>query len=355
MTCEGYFVAQAWTDLPLDRPIGLTGPQAGTLALSIEVLSPGAPAIITYAAGAEERPAQIIEALLAQLDRTARELFPAWLPEARRLDGAAGAGAAAARSMALRAAEQRGHYGPFLADLAERALSRQARPGGRLSAEIRAAGLARVIAASFDRDRTALLVRVPVALPVPAEQALVTAARWFCDAGGFGVWFTGAPLSSADTVETIPFSTPGRTALLAGDPTEVPTPAGSVSYPPIAGRPHPASHAEQLLETALSTAPWATGRQWNQPYQVHPLTSPVRLDLLWSRERCIVEIDGPEHRQPAQFAADRQRDVLLHLAGYTVLRFTNSQITQHHDLVLSQIRQLLDGRRAENHERAPHA
>ena len=34
--------------------------------------------------------------------------------------------------------------------------------------------------------------------------------------------------------------------------------------------------------------------------------------------------------------------MLLQLAGYAVLRFTNTQVIQHRDLVLSQIRQFLD-------------
>ncbi|MFI5932170.1 endonuclease domain-containing protein [Actinoplanes sp. NPDC051494] len=343
-------MAQAWKDLPLDRPISIEGPGAAILALSIETLPPGAPAIIVYAAAGERGPAPIIASLLALLDRSARELFPVWLPQARHLDGPAGAGVTAARSMALRTAERHGHYGPFLADLAERAVTHRTRPGSRLSDETRATGLARIIAASFDRPRTALLVRVPDALPPVSEQALVAAAQWFCDAGAFGAWFTGAPLHATDTVERVPLSLPAAATL----PPAEPLPAGSVRYPAIAGHPHPASRAEQLLEAALRTADWAAGREWNQPHQVHPLTSPVRLDLLWRAERCVVEIDGPEHRQADQFAGDRQRDVLLQLHGYAVLRFTNDQVTQHCDLVLSQIRQLLVGRRAGHNERSPH-
>ncbi|MET8869010.1 hypothetical protein ABZW11_39305 [Nonomuraea sp. NPDC004580] len=46
-------------------------------------------------------------------------------------------------------------------------------------------------------------------------------------------------------------------------------------------------------------------------YQPHPLAVPIRLDLVWERERCVVEIDGDDHRQAAKFAADRARDVRL--------------------------------------------
>ncbi|MFC7646935.1 hypothetical protein ACFQX6_45140 [Streptosporangium lutulentum] len=75
--------------------------------------------------------------------------------------------------------------------------------------------------------------------------------------------------------------------------------ARTVAYPAVAGVPHPASSAEQALETALSSRDWATGRAWNQTYRSHPLANPVRLDLLWREERCVVEIDGPDHGSPS--------------------------------------------------------
>jgi very-short-patch-repair endonuclease len=185
------------------------------------------------------------------------------------------------------------------------------------------------------------------------EQALVAAGRWLADNGGYGVWLAGSVLDSVDVLR-VPFSPPsGATVLTEESPTAAePSVAGALGYPAIAGQPHPASQVERSLENALSRADWAAGREWNQLHQAHPLTNPVCVDLLWRAERCIVEIDGPEHRHPLRYANDRQRDVLLQLAGYAVLRFTNTQVTQHRDLVMSQIRQFLDGRRAEYRERA---
>ncbi|HZN17671.1 MAG TPA: DUF559 domain-containing protein [Micromonosporaceae bacterium] len=350
-------MAQAWADLPLDRPVSIEGPSADALALSIEPLPADAPAIITYNADPQTRPAQVVGPLLAQLDRVVRELFPAWLPDAAQIDSAAGAGAVAVRALALRAAEAGGQYGPFLADISERALRRRVKATSRFSLEIRASGLAKVIAASFGRTRTAILVRVPAGLSAENEQALVAGARWLTDCGGFGIWFTGAAFASVDTVDVIAFTPPAHDALLVGEPADLGSPAGRgvVGYPAITGRPHPGSRAEQLLEAALAPLEWAGGRQWNQLYQPHPLTNPVRLDLLWRTERCVVEIDGAEHCRPTRFAADRQRDVLLQLAGYAVLRFTNHQVLSHRDMVLAQIQQFLAGRRAENHKGAIHA
>ncbi|MEU7907341.1 DUF559 domain-containing protein [Actinoplanes sp. NPDC049118] len=359
-------MAQAWTDLPLDRPVIIDGTSADSLCLSIEPMPADAPAIITYTAAPQPRPAQIVAALLAELDQIARDLFPAWLPTAAPIDGPAGSGAFAVRSIALQAARIAGLPGAFLADLAERALTDRAGHGSaqsgraasaqRFDPETRATGLAQAIAASFGRERTAILIRIAAPMPVEHEESLVAAARWLTDSAGFGVWFTGGALRRADDVEAVRFIPPAPGALLAGDPQDADDRArpGSVGYPAVAGRPHPASQAEQMLEAALDEADWAVGREWNQVHQTHPLTNPVRLDLLWRAERCVVEIDGAEHRQPNRFAADRQRDVLLQLAGFAVLRFTNSQVIQHRDLVLTQIREFLTVRRTEKHERFIH-
>jgi hypothetical protein len=349
-------VAQSWADLPLGRPISIEGVSADALALSIEPLPADAPAIITYDARPQSTAARVVGRLLVQLDRIACELFPTWLPEAAQIDSEAGAGVLAVRSMALRAAQDSGQYGPFVAELAERALRRQAETISRFSREVCATGLAKVIATSFVRTRTAILIRLEEGFSAEAQQALVAGGRWLADFGDFGIWFVGSALTAVDTVEIIPFTPPTHDALLNGEPARFDGAClAGIGYPAIAGKPHPGSRAEQMLETALESVDWAAGREWNQLYQPHPLTNPVRLDLLWRDERCVVEIDGVEHCQPTRFAADRQRDVLLQLAGYTVLRFTNHQVLAHRDLVLTQIQQFLAGRRAECHKGAIHA
>jgi very-short-patch-repair endonuclease len=53
------------------------------------------------------------------------------------------------------------------------------------------------------------------------------------------------------------------------------------------------------------------------------------VDFVWRGKRLIVEVDGyAYHRSPSSFEADRERDVVLKLAGWTVLRFTWAQITR---------------------------
>jgi len=52
------------------------------------------------------------------------------------------------------------------------------------------------------------------------------------------------------------------------------------------------------------------------------------VDFVWRDARLIVEVDGYRyHRSPSAFEDDRERDVTLTLAGWTVLRFTWAQVT----------------------------
>jgi very-short-patch-repair endonuclease len=339
---------------------------AEAVALAIEPLPQGAPTIVTYFTKEAHTAAEMVAEVLNELEAVAIGLFPAWLPGAEGIGGPQGANPSAVRTLALRLASATHHFGPFLADLAERALG-GAVPSGedvtgrstRFAPEVRAAGLARVLAASFHRSHASILVRVPMGLPPDAEEALVAGCEWLAHRGGLGVWLTGAPLTSVDRVEAITIRLPADLtdltdltdlADLARDEPDAPEPPEAeatpvIGYPAVAGTPHPASGAEQALEAALARCDWAAGRAWNQTYQPNPLATPIRVDLLWRRERCIVEIDGPEHRAPLRFAADRRRDVQLQVDGYVVLRFTNAHVMTDTEAVLRQMELLLQGRR----------
>jgi hypothetical protein len=53
------------------------------------------------------------------------------------------------------------------------------------------------------------------------------------------------------------------------------------------------------------------------------------VDFVWWDARLIVEVDGYRyHRSPTSFETDRERDVVLVVAGWQVLRFTWTQITR---------------------------
>jgi len=64
-------------------------------------------------------------------------------------------------------------------------------------------------------------------------------------------------------------------------------------------------------------------------------------DFYWPTHRLIVETDGYEtHRTRAAFQADRRRDAALTAAGYTVLRFTDRDVTRHPETVICRLRAL---------------
>ena len=53
------------------------------------------------------------------------------------------------------------------------------------------------------------------------------------------------------------------------------------------------------------------------------------VDFVWRARRLIVEVDGyAYHRSPRAFETDRERDVVLTLAGWRVMRFTWRHITE---------------------------
>ncbi|GHH72847.1 hypothetical protein GCM10017673_28410 [Streptosporangium violaceochromogenes] len=357
----------------------LNGVNADVVALSIDPLPDDAPAIVTYFADSVRTSTEMVTSVLRELEKAAIGLFPAWLPGAEGIGApvntaegtpghaaggmghageraVGGAAVSAVRALALRLASVTDHFGPFLADLAERSLRGAGRPSVRstrrsagFAPEVRAAGLARVLAAGFGRSHASILVRVPAGLSPLAEEVLVTGCEWLAHRGDLGVWLTGAPLATVDRLTSATVRLPAEVAALARTGLPGPPPGAraprTVTYPAVSGMPHPASGAERALEAALAPCDWAAGRAWNQTHRPHPLASPIRVDLLWRRERCVVEVDGPEHRAPLMFAADRQRDVRLHLDGYTVLRFTNAQVMTDTETVLHQIGRFLRGRR----------
>lgn len=66
------------------------------------------------------------------------------------------------------------------------------------------------------------------------------------------------------------------------------------------------------------------------------------VDFLWREGRLVVETDGyAYHSSRAAFERDRERDQLLTLAGYTVIRVTYHQVTQTPEAVAHRIRRLL--------------
>ncbi|WP_433343965.1 DUF559 domain-containing protein [Micromonospora sp. CA-111912] len=366
-----------WTAVPPLRVSHLAGVDPELLRLALDPLPPSAPAVVAYRPARGLPLAGLVTVLLDELEDAARALFPRWLPGAARLDGSGRLGATAARELATRVAARSDHFGPFLADLAERALGsrragadprdRRAQPGGsgpqgpgedrrrarpsRFPAEVRAAGLTRVLADAYDRESCVLVAESPQRAGPEDERALVAAAEWLVQHGRCAVWLVGPLPHGGDRVRPVPLRLPIHLAELNGGVGRVSdSPAGpgvvGLAYPPLAGTPRPDSAAEQALERALAPHDWARGRRWNHTYEWHPLGRPYRLDLLWTVEGLAVEVDGPEHRGAMMFADDRRRDVQLQLLGLDVLRFTNEQVLTDVQAVIRSIRDLLARRRA---------
>jgi very-short-patch-repair endonuclease len=362
MTRAAEVSAQWWTAPPEHRVSYLVGADPELLRIALDPLPPHAPAVVQF------RPATVgplgdqVTILLDELDRAAAALFPRWLPGAEQLDDPHGLSAPAVRALATRSAARSHTFGPFLADLADRSLSGLTSGRGRFPPEVRAAGLARVIADAYGRQSTALLIELPDGLSPADERALTASAEWLAHHGRLTVWLAGAPLRVVDRLQTVAVTLPVHLTRLVDEADRAaragrgagaaeashPTPDGPVfRYPPMSGLPRADSPAEQALERALAPHEWARGRQWNHTDEWHVLGKPYRLDLFWAAEGLVVEVDGPDHRGRLKFADDRRRDVHLQLLGHDVLRFTNEQVLSDVYATIRKIQQALSRRRAD--------
>lgn len=347
--------AQWWTVPSSGQVSYLVGVEPELLSIALDPLPATAPAVVRFRPATGGPLGDQVAVLLDQLDRAALALFPRWLPGAEHVEGPQGLGIPAVRALAAQAAARSRDFGPFLCDLAERALRRRADgpdhvPAAhppRFVAEVRAAGLARVIARAYARESTTLLIELPDELAPADEHVLVAAAEWLAHHGRLTVWLAGAALRAVDRVPGCVVHLPeDLTQLVDGAPDAAPVPAGPVlGYPPLSGLPRPDSAAEQALERALAPHEWASGRRWNHTYEWATLGRPYRLDIFWPVEGVVVEVDGPEHRSRLKYADDRRRDARLLLRGHAVLRFTNDQVLADVGTVVTTIQQLLTRRR----------
>ena len=66
------------------------------------------------------------------------------------------------------------------------------------------------------------------------------------------------------------------------------------------------------------------------------------MDAFWPHAKLIVEIDGTRaHKTPAQVRRDHQRDLELRAAGYIILRYTETQLEQYPEAILTELRRYL--------------
>lgn len=315
------------SDLPGRGVARLRGTSAPALASAAERRGPQDPVVLFpgLTLPLPSSPAAIIDDVLARAVAVSFEVFPAWLPEPGRTpDTGAILDRFAARELAHRYDGSPG-IGPALGALATAALRPESLSGfADLPAADRRGAIEYALTRSYHAPGIALAIDVGRPLPPHLGDALSVAAQWLAR-GESSVWLFGpgaAPLNRFPVVD-------GPTAVdePRREPSEFtvglePLPA----FPPVAGKPHPASAAEQRLERGLLGQAWAAARHWNYAVDLGPLARPVRVDLLFPQPRLVVEVDGPDHRTSEKYQADRRRDADLMLAGFRVLRLTNARI-----------------------------
>lgn len=329
--------------LPRHGVCHLNGTTSDQLSILLDPLPTGAPVVIRYRMQAAPSASAVIDDVLGRLTQVAVELFPLWLPDG---DAVKGGGVsldrAVVRMLTQRHAANSEHFAPFLRSVAESAIVGRIQTG-RFPTEIQARGLQRILADAYQRDAVVLLVTSDD-LPANQQHSAALAYEWLSNHGGFGVWLADQALSAVDRFPMITAGDLTPVAELTASDNGSTSPA-VVEYPAPIGKPHPGSAVEQLLERHLSICEWAAGRKWNTLHRGHPLAPPIRVDLMWEDERCVVELDGADHRLASKYADDRRRDNVLVLDAFAVLRFTNEEVIDDPHRVLGTIEQLLTSRR----------
>lgn len=315
------------SDLPPGGVTRLRWTSPLALAAAAERRGPGDPIVVlpglTQPLGSS--PAAIIDDVLARTVAIAFELFPAWLPEP---ESAPESGAIldrfTARSQAHRHDGAPG-IGVALGALATAALRPESLVSfTELPAANRRGAIEYALTHGYGAPRAALALDVDRPVAPHQADALSVAAQWLAR-GGCAVWLLGPgsePLDRFPQVDGPPVTVEPQARRSAHAVGLEPAPL----FPPVAGRPHPASAAEQHLEHALAQEDWAAERVWNHAVDLGSLHPPVRVDLLFPAQRLVVEVDGPDHRSIEKYEADRRRDADLLLAGIRVLRLTNARI-----------------------------
>jgi hypothetical protein len=329
------------TDVPADRVIRLEGPTVEQFAVAVDPLPHGVPVVVTVELPSEVRadPAAVVDELLDAVEAVARAQLRAWLPAADGLTGSSDLERRTVRRLARETASTSAVFGPFLADLAEAALIGGA-VAARYDPQARSRALAGLLGDCYQRGAVVLALWATEPLSGQRRHAVGTAAQWLAHHGRIGTWIVGGGAVDPERFPAVTLPVPAELQ----EPTRA-DPRDRVNFPVLTGRPHPGSSVELHVEAALRRCGWAWGRAWNHVYQAHPLTSPIRVDLMWPTERLVVELDGPDHRGALKYADDRRRDNSLTLGGYTVLRFTNHEVHSDLSRVLAMIEELLTTRR----------
>lgn len=324
--CRNFIFVQL-SDLPVGGVARLRGTSAASLASAAERRGPQDPVVVFpgLTQPLPSSPGAIIDDVLTREVAVAFEVFPAWLPDPALAPGSDGVlDRSGARALAHRRDGGAG-IATALGALATAALRPESSRGfAELPAADRRGALEYALTRSYHAPSVALAIDVDRPVAPHLGEALSAAAQWLAR-GESTVWLFGpgaAPLDRFPVVDGPPVVTEPRRGPSEFTVGLEPLPV----YPPVAGRPHPASAAEQCLERGLLGQAWAAARHWNYAIDLGPQARPVRVDLLFPQPRLVVEVDGPDHRAHDTYEADRRRDADLMLAGFRVLRLTNARI-----------------------------
>ena len=336
----GAVLSNSQIEALLHEPL-VSWPEASPVAVReiVESTQEAAAAILTVAVDAAslgrcDLTEQVVDALSEAVTGT----YPAWLPEAENLAGPGGAGLAAVRTICERAAGSSDVFGPFLLAAAEAALCGRPLAVAELAQETAVRQARKLILRAYGHERLVVMVELTGTWSTAQIEVAEANALWLAGPGELTVWLFGRPTACMTRAP--------RSSLHDRMPASDPPPAPHTPYlTPLRGRPNAFSRAEQRLESHLARSPWATGRAWNQTWSSGALANSIRVDLVWSREKCVVELDGPDHLDMEKYAADRARDRALQRAGFLVLRYTNDEVLGDAARVLDELERFLEDRR----------
>ena len=280
----------------------------------------------------------VTEQVIEALSEAVAGMYPAWLPEAEPLAGPGGAGLAAVRAICERVAGNSDLFGPFLLAAAEASLCGRPLAVAEFARETAVRQARKLILRAYGYERLVVMVELTGTWSSAQIEVAEANALWLAGSGELIVWLFGIP--------TARMTRAPRSSLHDRVPASDPSAASHTPYfTPLRGRPNEFSRAEQRLESHLARSPWATGRAWNQTWSPGVLANSIRVDLVWPREKCVVELDGPDHLDTDKYAADRARDRALQRAGFLVLRYTNDEVLGDVARVLDELERFLEDRR----------
>ncbi|WP_232630205.1 endonuclease domain-containing protein [Methylobacterium sp. Leaf118] len=222
--------------------------------------------------------------------------------------------------------------GPWLRAAAKRAARGQPPRFRRAAREVELAQLLLAL------DPSGLILVAEVDPGSPARAAPVIEALGWC---------AGAGAATVAVLPAHPPESPPYDRILYGA-CELAREAAPLTerFVPPCSRAHPNSAVERRVEAALAGDAELAGLfSGNETVRLPGFGPHPRVDLLCRAHAIVVELDGPEHRAPALFEADRHRDAVLLAAGYLVLRITNRQVETDLARTLEKIRAVVRLRR----------